>query len=213
MKVSTLPIVVINLDQRKDRWQTIKSDLEKVGLTKYERFSAICPTELIKTRPKYLAPKRILKYRIGCLGCLLSHYYVIKKAKEDGLDAIMILEDDAGFNHPEPLKLIQEAIDQLDGKFDMLYLSGTHMKPCIPNTKNTVRIQKTYATNAYIIKSSMFDFLLARLPHVDDEIDVFYTKEVQPRFRCFCIKPHVTFQRPGFSDIQNTKVNYAMKNP
>lgn len=225
IRLRTLPTFVINLDERKDRWAQVTQAMEKVGIprTQYSRFSAIRPTAIIQQRPEYL-PKKPSSYRVGCLGCLLSHYHIIKQAAEQGLPAILIMEDDIDFREPVGsgvLDTVQGALDQLrqtsgDPGFDMLYLSGTHMQRCKPHTANTVRVTKTYATHSYIIRSTLYDFLLDQLPKVTKEIDVFYTEALQTpssRFRCFCVKPHVTYQRPGFSDIQAKNVKYAMKNP
>lgn len=220
--INRLPVVVINLDERKDRWEMVSNDMHREGLTQFKRFSAIKPTDIIGSRPDFL-PGQKQSYRIGCLGCLLSHYNVIKQAKADGLDSLLIFEDDAGFTRGNALEIAQNSLNQLydsktgDPGFDLLYLSGTHMKPCrpLPGKPNVVQVQKTFATNAYIVRSTLYDFLLERLPKVTKEIDVFYTEAVQTggKFRCFCVKPHVTFQRPGYSDIQAKKVNYPMKNP
>ena len=37
------------------------------------------------------------KYRIGALGCLLSHFTIIQKALANEYDNILIFEDDAEF--------------------------------------------------------------------------------------------------------------------
>ena len=87
------------------------------------------------------------------------------------------------------------------------------MRPCKPHKPNAVRVVRTFATNAYIIRSTLYDYLLNNLLKATKEIDVFYTETIQKRYRCFCVKPHVTYQRPGYSDIQAKQVNYAMRGP
>ena len=62
---------VINLDERKDRWETITSKFD----IPLQRIPAI-------------------KDKIGWKGCGYSHMKALKMAKEKGLSFILILEDD-----------------------------------------------------------------------------------------------------------------------
>ena len=117
LKVKELPLVVINLDERKDRWETVQKDLNAQGLSHYQRFSAIKPTDQIQQRPDFL-PKEKQTYRIGCYGCLLSHYHIIKEAKEQSLPFVLIFEDDAAFKGENPLAIAQQALDQLHKPYD-----------------------------------------------------------------------------------------------
>lgn len=207
-----LPIFVINLDHRRDRWQAAQKELKRVGLFKnVERFSAIKPTKEISNRPDYLPAKK-LAYRIGCLGCLLSHQSVIKEAKKRGFPAVLILEDDIGFK--KPLSILQSALDQLNGTdFDILYLSGTHMDPCnkVQNKPNVIKCNRTYTTGSYIVRETAYDTIIDGLEAFTREVDIFYALELQPKLRCFCVRPHVTCQQPGFSDIQQRRVKYQTK--
>ena len=77
-------IFIINLEHRTDRKKKIIQELERVGLNNYELFKAIRPTkEMVdKWNPNFLNPipewfKRSggdqNKYKIGALGCMLSH--------------------------------------------------------------------------------------------------------------------------------------------
>ena len=213
MNINDLKIFVINLDERVDRWEAIQQELETLGIVKYERFSAIKPTEEIKSNPNFLKGKKEA-YRIGCYGCLLSHLRIIEKAKKENLKNILILEDDVGFR--QPLVFLQDVLTQLQDavkEFDMFYLSGSHLIRCNPYTHNIVQVKKTLTTSSYVMNEGIYDFVINHLKTYNYEIDKFYAEHVQSRNKSFCSKPHITYQKNGFSDIQQRDVNYKMQGP
>ena len=67
-------IYYINLDRRTDRREQMETELTRMGLTG-ERYSAI------EANP-------------SIIGCCQSHLNVLKKAKDEGLANVLILEDD-----------------------------------------------------------------------------------------------------------------------
>ncbi|QQE65054.1 glycosyl transferase family 25 [Leptolyngbya sp. BL0902] len=77
---------IINLPERADRRQEIQAELKTIGSDlapgKVEFFEAIKPTD-------YGAfPRREV------LGCLLSHLHILKIAKAENLENVLIIEDD-----------------------------------------------------------------------------------------------------------------------
>lgn len=95
-------IFIVNLDERKDRWEETLKELKNLGITNFERFSAIRPD--IKKVPvefynKLVSPHKAKpKYQTGAVGCKMSHYEIIKLAKKRNYKRILILEDDIEFN-------------------------------------------------------------------------------------------------------------------
>ena len=79
-------IYVINLPYRVDRRKAVEKELENAGMPftpgKVELFTAI--------RPDSAAPFR----SIGTRGCYLSHLAVLKKAREQQLRNVLVIEDD-----------------------------------------------------------------------------------------------------------------------
>lgn len=208
--VDNLKIYVINLDSRPDRWEKIQEEFNRVGITNYERFSAIRPVAL---RPDFLKGKPE-GYRIGCYGCLLSHMCVIQKAKEEGLKEVLIIEDDVGFK--QPISVLDDVLTQFiqsDESFDMLYLSGSHIAKCSQVLGNIVRVHNTLTTSSYIIRESIYDYVIENLKNFNREIDVFYSECVQFTCYCYCTNPHITYQKNDFSDIQQRNVLYSMSDP
>ena len=102
-------VFIINLIERKDRRDSILNELQRVKIEDYEFFNAIRPSaeDINKWNPLFIKDipswfKRLnkdnMKYRLGALGCLLSHVNVIRISKERGYKHVMILEDDSKFS-------------------------------------------------------------------------------------------------------------------
>ncbi len=134
-------VFIINLEHRKDRRQQIRKELKRVKIDNFEFFNAVKPTEeMVKMwNPQFLNPipqwfalsgGDHTKYRIGALGCMLSHMEIIKKCIEDKYENVLILEDDTMFDIRDGIKFHQiwdtlaNQINNLD--FGLLYLAGNH---------------------------------------------------------------------------------------
>lgn len=97
-------IYVINLESRQDRLQEMREEFNKIGIdfchSKIQIFKAIKP-ETFEDWPTK-----------GTKGCFLSHLGVLKDAKENAFERILILEDDASFTQYFNI-LMDETIHQL----------------------------------------------------------------------------------------------------
>ena len=106
-------VFVINLPERTDRRKAIHGELDWLGDSnrdKIEIFPAVKPTE----------PAGFPS--IGARGCFMSHLEILRKARDSGMQRILILEDDLMFNNS--LKKYQQAVAQhivKDG-YDIAYL-------------------------------------------------------------------------------------------
>ena len=212
-------IFIINLENRTDRKEQIIRELRKQGISKdeYEFFKAIKPSmaDVLSWTTDYCGHVRqdvgVSKfdgYRIGCLGCLCSHVEVCKLALSRGYKNILILEDDVEFT--DSINKLKPYSKQVNDDYDMLYLAGSHLGEWKMVSENVKRVVGTHTTGSYCISERVMKYLVSNIDSYDKEIDVFYAKEVQPRFRCFCVHPHVVRQRDGYSDIQQNVVRYTL---
>ena len=221
-------VFVINLKERVDRREEMIKELERVQIENYEFFDGIRPTiqELNNWNPFYIKNiptwfKRLnkdeIKYRIGALGCLLSHLNIIRISKERGYKNVMILEDDTKFTFGEKSSFYDK-LTELDGEinrfvniYGILYLTGNHaqnsFKPVSPNIINT---RYTFTTGSYIISEKGMEYVLSNINKYDREIDVFYAERLQQKIPCFCIYPHIAGQAESYSDIAQINVNYRL---
>ena len=190
-------IFIINLKSRKDRKIQIIKELHRVKAENYEFFEAIRPTEkelqswntsYINPLPKWFvqSKKDPLKYRLGALGCLKSHYEIIKLCKQRGYKNVLILEDDTQFTYKD----VQAGIRQVN--------------------QNLLQTRQTLTTGSYIISEKAMDLILNRLNGYMKEIDVFYIEQIQSTIPCFVIYPHIAGQISSYSDIAQRQVNYNL---
>ena len=196
-------IVCINLDERPDRWeqvqQTTAALLDDVTL---ERFSAVKPD---------LAQDRVHN---GRAGCLLSHRRVIENAYREGVESVLVFEDDLCFD-PQFETRIRPTITTLSKTpWDLFYLGFTPKAPLLPAGDGLVRTYGGVTTHAIAYHRRAMPELLKRLPDEDNvlrflsrykSVDRYYWQQAAPRMRCYAASPLLVFQRDDFSDIQQAQ--------
>lgn len=208
-------IFLLNLASRGDRLEQSRLEFSKLNVadSQWERFEAFrgadekVQRQFHKDFTEYCKNQPINQATHGAFGCLLSHYAMIKTAKERGYKRILILEDDfettPAFNNKEILK----KIGNLD--FDMFYLSMTTLVPPLPTSDpDFVCVQRVYSTGAYIINNTVFDTIINQCLAYAWQIDIFYANVMQKRFKVYSLPKSVIVQRPGFSDIEQKDVHY-----
>ena len=204
-------IFIINLETRKDRKNKMINEMKKQNITNFEFFKAIKPNieEVNKWNKNFCIETPRDDYKIGCLGCLKSHLEVIKISIERRYNNVLILEDDTEFvrNYNE----LFNDLNEINNSFDMFYLAGSHIGNKIPITNNVMKIIGTYTTGSYIINKKAMEFFINNIEGYNKEVDVFFGKELQPRFNCYASINKITKQREGFSDIQQKNVKYELK--
>lgn len=219
---------VINLDERKDRYEECLEEFEKHGLKNVKRLSAIKPTlEEIKNykflkRNKFTSKKRDDdKYFIAASGCKLSHYYVFKRAlKEDTKKRyICILEDDIVFkdNFIENLSKSLRFLEKTKTVFDILYLQ-CNLREIKPRkverlTEYLMELKKESAslsTTAQLFPVKNIKRSIEILDNSKNEIDTTYQNYFKRRY---CLYPMVAYQRDSYSDILEQDYIHPEYNP
>ena len=193
-------IVCSNLDERPDRWQEMQATVGPLlGRVAFERFPAVKPD---------LARDRVHN---GRAGCLLSHRRVIEAAYRDGLENVLVFEDDVRFA-PQFVRQAQRSLATLDAtEWDMFYLGLTPKAPLVPAGEHLVRTFGGLTTHAIAYHRRAMPRLLNWLPEEKDvlrflsrykAIDRYYALHTASRMRCYAASPLLAFQRDDFSDIQ-----------
>jgi len=186
-------IYCINLDEATERWDGCLEQFEKYNIT-VERFSAIKPLE---------GKNGLLK---GELGCLLSNLEVVKDAYKNNYEKIFILEDDFQFVDNFDI-LFDEYSKQLPLDWDMFYFGGNHTKGFQMVNTNIAKTIHTYTTHSFGLKNSIFEHIIELLPSAKKPVDVYYA-ELQSIFNSYVTRPHLSYQKEGYSYIQGGDVNY-----
>jgi glycosyl transferase family 25 len=204
-------VFIINLEHRTDRKEAILKQLAKVGVSDYEFFPAIRPTEVpsgfLDPMPGWFKGD-VAKYKIGSLGCLLSHRAIMKICIERNYQNVLILEDDTEFQIGCPLDSVWDIVKPPD--FGLLYLAGNHRGSTLfPHSKYLVKVQGTLTTGSYVVNRSIMQAIVDGLEQYDREVDIFYV-QLQSHYPCYCIYPHVARQADSFSDIVQREVSYDL---
>jgi len=192
-------IFYINLESRPDRKSKFEIEMKKIGWNA-TRFNAI-------------------KQKFGALGCSMSHLTLLKNAKVNKLDHILILEDDICFLFPELFINNLNNFLSSEKDFDVLLIAGNNMGPYEKINDNCVKIKKCQTTTGYLVKSNYFDKLISNIEEGlnnlsnnlnrlnDFAIDQYWNK-LQLVDNWLLLTPLTVIQRPDYSNIEKKVINY-----
>ena len=150
-------------------------------------------------------------------GCLESHVLAVSIAKQRNYPWVLILEDDVVFQ----TEWLNHQI-QLPSEWEMCMV-GHNIQIGFLDGSNLIRALAAYTTHAYIIRNTMYDFVMLHAPqsptnwpnyefklkHEVPGIDVFYRLGVHSRGKTWAIYPMLATQAPGYSSIEKTYVDYT----
>ncbi|KAK5859470.1 hypothetical protein PBY51_021025 [Eleginops maclovinus] len=234
-------IFLINLKRRSDRRDRMLSSLSVLGinatLTEAVDGKALNSSQLldmgIDMLPGYKDPysKRILTR--GEIGCFLSHYNIWKQVQQQGLQQVLVLEDDVRF---EPrfrsrLVTVMENVQRVVLEWDLIYVGRKRLQVKEPESwvegvKDLVHPDYSYWTLGYVLSLSGARKLLQARPlnkmlPVDEFLPIMFNKHprdeylqyYEPRdLRAFSVQPLLLFPthytgEPGyFSDTETSTI-------
>ena len=182
------PILVINLDDRPDRWSEIQKEFE--GWPSLERISAV------KESP-------------GWKGCNKSHVKAINQAKKRKYPWVLVLEDDCVVK-PDSLKRFKDLLPSLwamKNDYDVFIGGATFIKDVsIIQYSPPLFKMKGYTTHFCLYPSSSYDKLTDLISNGTVVIDYLFRNGNSTRL--ICTSPHIATQRAGISNLGNNEVNY-----
>lgn len=207
-------IFYINLEHRKDRKQQIENELRKIDpyFKKTERFNAC-------TYNNDNIPKNIR----GAIGCSTSHMEIIKIAKKNNYNNILILEDDFLFNID--IKIFFDLITTFHQNikdFHFLILGTNQFNFYKTNINDIYKISGSQTTSGYIINKNIFDQYIKIIDNSIKElintrhiskyaIDMVWKQLQGKDKKCYTFNNKnrkVGIQRESYSDIECRNVNY-----
>lgn len=221
-------VYVINLGARQDRWTEISQHLMELGFRSFERVEAVdgsLEKPHIYTKIELPFSMRNAenreKIQQGHLGCYLSHLKVLRLAKQHWNDSpvqekphrVLILEDDCCFD-ATATETVRVALKEIGDHCQVLMLGANHQKPPLQcdNFSNIVKVQEAFGAHAYGLDSHLYDRAIRMLesklegPSIPP-IDVVLTT-FQKEGYCYATNPLVADQRPGWSDIEQRRVDH-----
>jgi glycosyl transferase family 25 len=184
--------VCINLERRPERWDRVQTRFAAAGVGAVERFPAV-DGRGVGVPASWL-------YSAGAYGCLQSHLDVVREAREQKRESILIMEDDVVFADGFHEKF-QERVRGLPPDWGMLYFGCLHYEPPEPAAPGIARLRLSFSTFMYAVRRTVYDafiFLNQRGRYPVDRNNLF----LQKRFPCYCFMPHLAWVDDSYSDAQ-----------
>ena len=189
---------VINLARSVDRRKHITAELKKTGL-EYEIITAVDGRELDLSDPSIVDPLLTTRTQFtpGVAGAALSHLSAYEKVLADGLDAVLVLEDDVTL--PSDLSSLADSVaEQLTGA-EIALLSCDSISTCKMSRQGAVVLEparqlvlpidvsQPMSAGAYIITREACERMSKFAPPVRVNSDFwwhFYREGILDRVRC-----------------------------
>jgi glycosyl transferase, family 25 len=190
-------IYVLNLDRRTDRWSKIQAQLERAGISRAVRFSAIAKTP-------------------GWIGCFDSHLAILERALTTGARNVLILEDDATL-YADWEFIWNIGQKQIRSDWDMLYLGynlnpAANLPPPFIGT-HLLRLNDALTTHAYAVNGkylhTIIEYVRSRIGQ-NLPIDLVYASKFD-QIVAYGIYPMLFYQASGVSDILGCECAYPLR--
>ncbi|HSJ48464.1 MAG TPA: glycosyl transferase [Gammaproteobacteria bacterium] len=219
-------ILVINLDDRPDRWRDVLDELSPyVDTARLHRLSAVKGTTLegFGERPLFGGRSRDRTWA-GRAGCALSHREAIAYAARQGWHSVLILEDDIQIRDglSDVCANLARALEQC--AWDFCYLGFTdpvgpfRLVRSLDSKHSLFRVYGCNTAHAYLVRDSVFDELLKRMPTREKvwgwiarnrAVDRWYMRSFSRNSCVLVVSPSVIGQKQGFSDITGRNQEFA----
>jgi GR25 family glycosyltransferase involved in LPS biosynthesis len=202
-------IAIINLPERQDRRDEIAQELSYMGLSLQSPGVMLWAAHKPEDAGGF--PSR------GARGAYISHLSVLKQAKADGVQRLLVMEDDLMIDPRLKAALPALAPALMGDQWDLVYLG--HMGPSQPLP---ARLEPTQAPqqclHCYAVHQRALDRLIdyleaclkrpaghpdGGLMHVDGAVSMFRARH--PEITTWLLQPSMGSQRPSRSDITNNR--------
>jgi len=201
---------VINLESRKDRWESITNFASAAGLP-IKKLTAFPASDVDMNMHRYGTRTR----NAAAIACSLSHIKLFREAISKGYKKVFVLEDDAMFDSDlyEQLDRIYERNQEILEDFDVLYLGAGSKYPPVILNEDLALSQYTLLTHAYIISERgmlrMLEFVDlmydGKMPYT---IDVFFATDLQPFNQTYQLNEFIVKIITSYSDLAFLKRNW-----
>jgi len=190
----------LNLDYRPDRREKMEKQLSKVNVN-FDRFPAIDGTkiELNKDFKGTITNSETKQY-----ATYLSHYEMIKYAKENNWSNLIILEDDVTLCDDFDSRL-DFFVNILPNDWKIAYLGFNEQQDTKLYQVNEFifRVDNVLGCFGMIINGNFYEELLSIIERFKQPIDEIIKSYVQKKYSCYSFIPFFLYVNDDFSDIWN----------
>lgn len=177
-----VPIVVINLPHRVDRWQRIVERMSAVGLDNLAKAAAVDGRKLSEAHLRALlrspedfsdTPESHLTLTRPAIGCSLSHLAIWRWMLRRGLRRVIVMEDDAKPSPEHSPEALRRLVTTLPDGADHVFLGRIIMHGLAdrPAGDALSRLYYFNGTFAYLVTAQACERLLAHLLPLHAHID------------------------------------------
>lgn len=211
-------VVCINLDRRMDRWESFRegfpSDWPFVGVDRVRAIDGDLagPPPWFTTKVK---PRVERNRHRGGWGCCRSHARIMEDALCDGVESILVLEDDAVFVDDFSDRA-KRFVAEVPDDWDQVYFGGQHLGvddlAPVQISQNVLRCRQVNRTHAYAIRGAMISsvYRMAMTPpdaeyeqalHIDHRLGHMHATG---GWNVYAPAQWLVGQRSGISDVSIT---------
>lgn len=158
-------ITCVNLDDRPDRWERVQIRLAALGI----------PPERVHRQPATPTPGN------HHIGCALSHRQAIQQAHTDGLESVLVLEDDAVFLNGATWVLRRALAEIQSRPWSLFYLGGADWGRTFPRVDGCDHLEAitgVTTTHAIAYHRSVFTRLLGELPDTVEGMSAWIQRDI-----------------------------------
>lgn len=190
-------VVVVNLKRRPERLDAFWEQLSRQPwpFSKPEIFEAV--------EGDRLPLPRLWRDGGGAWGCMQSHRHILEQAISDGVENLLVLEDDAVLCDNFAERVAQFLVD-VPGDWDQLMLGGQHRENPHDHYPGVVRCMKTERTHAYAVRGGFMRRLYQHWHNSHEHCDHAMSR-IQREFRVYAPEPFLIGQSGGPSDISGAE--------
>jgi hypothetical protein len=187
--------VCLTLDDKRpsgkpSRWPDLINECKRVGLSDVQKFQAL----------KAIGPHQSFT---------LSQKKILQEFIESDNKYLLTLEDDVKFLDISPLRDAIYDIKVNGIKWHVLYLGGNIKDKCIKYRRNLSRVSNVWTTHAVAYSRFAAQTLLLNFPNENELMYDNHLGNMLKFFNSFMINPMVAIQRPDYSDIWQSNVDYT----
>lgn len=144
-------IAVISLSHQGERRARVLRNLEETGLASSEDVTWMDAVDgRVEKPPEWWDEGE------GAWGCRQSHLEVVRAAQRDGIESVLILEDDVVF-HQRAGEWLSTIILRVPSDWDLFYLGGQHWeKPEATDDAMILKGKSIHRAHAYVIHRRAF---------------------------------------------------------
>ncbi len=142
----------------------------------------------------------------GAYGCLQSHLSVVRKARAEGRENVLIIEDDVLLDERFHEKF-SERVRNLPENWDMLFFGCLHHDPPVLVASGIGKLRGSFSTFMYAVRHTVYDAFIRLNSRAKQAVDRNNTI-LQRLFNCYCFVPHLAWVDGSYSDAQGMYTNH-----